>query len=417
MEIKAFLTSQQSKRSAELDAIKQSLAAINEEIEKLEKTSNESEDETELTKAGEKLDEARATLDELNAKKAELEAELAEINAQIAELDKPKEGEENNQRGGINFMKKEERGVDKMTIEERTKRAEEFAKRGKMTITGEETRAMLVSSGKIATPTGVNDKINELNKTVSSIIDMVDVQDCSGMGANIIAYEYTAPEGGVTVEGETYAEGDTVTDFVTTTPKKVTTISYISEEARKLTPLAYEALVKKNAMRALRKKVSANIIEKIKASELTNKRTDITAIDAHALRKIALGYGGDEDVEGNAIIGLNKTALTAFGDVRGSNEKKAVYEITPDASNPNTGIIKDGGLSVQYVINSKLANNELIYGQGMKFELDLFGDYEVKVSEDFKFDKGLLAVRGSVMADGDVTYKDGFTLVTVGTGA
>ena len=33
---------------------------------------------------------------------------------------------------------------------------------------------------------------------------------------------------------------------------------------------------------------------------------------------------------------------------------------------------------------------------------------------DFKFDKGLLAVRGSVMLDGVVTHKDGFIVTTAG---
>ena len=170
-------------------------------------------------------------------------------------------------------------------------------------------------------------------------------------------------------------------------------------------------------MLALRKKVAAIIVDKINSSTLSKKVNTITKIDEKTLRTLALGYGGEEDVEGNAVLALNKNALTALGDVRGANEKKAVYEITPDASNPNTGIIKDGGLSVQYVLNAKIADNVFIYGQMPKFELDLFGDYDIKVSEDFKFDKGLLAVRGSVMLDGAVAFKDGFTVATVGAGA
>ena len=399
-DIREFLQSQVNKRSTELEELAK-------RVEALEKINNESEDEAELKAAGEELDT-------LKAKKEELEAELAEVNAQIAELDKPAETEEVPQRN-MNFMNKEERGVKKMNVEERKAKAEEFVKRGTMNIGAEETRAMLVSSGKIATPTGVNETINETDKAVSSIVDLVNVQDCGGMGANTIPYEYTAPVGGVTVEGESYAEGDTVTDFVETSPKKVTTISYISEETRKLTPVAYEALVKKNALNALKQKVSQTIVENLLASELV-KEIPITAIDQKTLRTIALSYGGDETVQGNAVLMLDKAALIAFGDVRGSNEKKAVYEITPDASNPNTGIIKDGGLAVKYVLNSKLTN-KLVYGQGAKFELDLYSDYEVKVSEDFKFDKGLLAVRGSVMLDGTVTYKDGFIVATVGAGA
>lgn len=402
-ELKAYFVEQKQKRSAELDELLK-------RVEALEKINEESEDETELKAAGEELDA-------LKVKKEELEKELEEVNAQIAELDKPADETapvDGAQRKKLNFMKKEERGVKTMTIEERKAKAEEFVKRGTMAVDNAEVRAMLVSSGKIATPTGVNETINELDKTVSSIIDIVKVQDCSGMGANTIPYEYTAPVGGVTVEGESYAEGDTVVDFVETKPTKVTTISYISEETRKLTPVAYEELVKKNALIALKKKVSEKVVEKLLASTLNVSKTDITKIDEKTLRNIALNYGADESVDGNAVLLLNKTALVSFGDARGANEKKAVYEITPDAGNPNTGIIKDGGLSVKYILNSKLADNQLVYGQGAKFELDMYSNYEIKVSEDFKFDKGLLAIRGSVMLDGAVTYKDGFIVCTVG---
>lgn len=392
-----FLADLASKRNAELEELAK-------RVEALEAKNNESEDEAELKAAGDELDE-------LNAKKAELEAELADINAQIAELDKPTE-EEEGKRNKLNFMTKESRGINTMTYEERKAAAEKFVANGRMTIKNEETRAMLVSSGKIATPTDVKG-INELPNEVSSIIDMVDVEDCSGMGNNKIAYEYSAPVGGVTVEGESYAEGETVTDFVTTTPQTVTTISYVSKQVTKQTPIKYEEKVRKNALAALRKKVAKIIVEKIKASELVVKKT-ITKIDEKTLRALALSYGGDENVAGNAVLMINKNTLVALGDVRGTNEKKAVYEITPDTSNNNTGIIKDGGLTVKYVLNSEVADNELIYGQPLKCELDIYSDYEVKVSEDFKFDKGMLAIRGDVEADVAVTFKDGFIVATVG---
>lgn len=406
MTTKEFFEKQKSKRSAELDELKS-------RVEELEKKNADSENEEELKAVG-------AELDELKAKKAELEAELAEIDEQIAELDKPAEPtpedkpeEEQPKRNKLNFMTKESRGAKTMNVEERNAAAKKFADSGKMTIKNEETRAMLVSSGKIATPTDVKG-INELPNEVSSIIDMVAVEDCTGMGNNKIAYEFTAPKGGITVEGTQYTEGDTVVDFVTTTPTTITTISYISKQVIKQSPLKYEDKVKRNALAALRKKVSEIIVTKIKGSALVDKSVTLTAIDASTLRKIALSYGGDENVSGNAVLLLNKTTLVALGDVRGTNEKKAVYEITPDASNPNTGIIKDGGLSVKYVLNSNVAANEFIYGQALKCELDIYSDYEVKVSEDFKFDTGMLAIRGDVEADAAVTFKNGFIVATVG---
>lgn len=392
-------------------ALQEEIEELKARLDELAKVNDESEDEAELKAVNEELDA-------LKAKKAELEAELEEVNAQLAELEgkdeEPKENEnvEPTPRKRP-FIKSEMRGEQKMNEQEKLERAKRFKETGTMRISASEARATLISSGKIATPTGAKG-INELENQVSSIIDMVDVVDCSGMGSNKIAYEYTAPKGGITVEGAKYEEGETVFDFVTTTPQKVTTIAYLSEEVRNQSNLDYEAKVNKNALIALRKKVSEIIITKLKESTLC-KKLELTAIDATTLRKISFNYGAgsDEAVLGGAVAIMNLNTLIKIGDMRGTNEKKAIFEITPNASNPSTGTIKDGGLVMSYVLNNNLADDTIIYGQARRFELDIFGDYEVKVSEDFKFDEGLLAIRGSVQLDGAVAFKDGFVVATV----
>lgn len=354
-------------------------------------------------------------------------AKIAEINEIIAELDKPAEDapaddkpaedapaeNENNERGFKPMATMEMRNGAPVADDNKKaeERANEFVKTERMTITNAEARAMLVSSGKIATPTQVSG-INEINNEVSSIVDMVEIEDCEGMGSDKVAYEFTAPTAGVTSEGEAYAEGETVVDYVEIKPTTITTISDISRQVRKQSPVKYEEKVRKNALLALRKKASAIIVEKILASAL-NVAQALTAIDETTLRKIALNYGGDENVVGQAVLFLNKADLVAFGDVRGS-DKKPVYEITPDASNPNIGVIQDGGLSVKYCLNSNLTVGKMIYGQPAKAKLDLFGKYEVTVSEDFKFDKGLLTIRGNADIGCDVVYNEGFVVATVG---
>ena len=117
-------------------------------------------------------------------------------------------------------------------------------------------------------------------------------------------------------------------------------------------------------------------------------------------------------MEGGATLLLNKASLIAFGDVRGSNEKKAVYEIIPD-TNPNTGTIKDGGLAVKYCLEDGLGNNELMYGKMHCFELGLFGDYEIVVSEDRNIDKLMLTIVGDVDLGGEVVVDQGFIHATI----
>jgi len=417
MSVKETLQRTANNRKAEITKRNEELDKIKARLDALEKLNDTSDDEEELKAAGEELDALNAKKAELEAEIAEKQAELDEVNAQIAELDEP--AGKQPQRNKLGFMKQEERNGGKQTMnnQEMETRAKEFATSGKMTISNAETRAMLVSSGKIATPTGVKETINELNNEVSSIVDMVDIVDCEGMGSNKISYEFTAPTAGETAEGVAYQAGETVVDFVTTTPKTVTVISQISKQVKKQSPVKYQEKVQKNALVALRKKVSAIIVDKLSKSALCVKMNDLTKIDEKTLRAVALNYGGDENVTGNATLFLNKQTLVALGDVRGANEKKAVYEITPNASNPNKGIIKDGGLSVEYVLNSNVAANTLIYGQALKFELDVYSDYEIKVSEDFAFDKGMLTIRGDVELDGDVVFKDGFVIATIGAAA
>ena len=66
-----------------------------------------------------------------------------------------------------------------------------------------------------------------------------------------------------------------------------------------------------------------------------------------------------------------------------------------------------------YIINSNLTAGTLVYGQPKNFELPLFSDYEISVSEDFAFDKRLLAISGDVSLGGDVTVQGGFVVATV----
>lgn len=293
-------------------------------------------------------------------------------------------------------------------------RAKDFAKTGHMNVGVTETRATLVSGGKIATPTEVGG-INDAHTQVSSIVDMVKVTDCTGMGAYKVAYMIASATAAKQTEGAAVAESDPTYDFVTITPETAAVVSYISKQTRKQTPLVYLSKVEQSALTALRQYAAKLIITKATASALTKKVT-IAAIDEKTLRTLALSYGGTLGVEGNAVLTLNKTSLIKFGDVRGTNEKKAVYEITPDASNPNTGIIRDGGLSVKYCIDGNLADDALLYGNMHCFELGLFSDYEIAVSEDRNIDKLMLTIVGDVELGGEVVVNEGFIYATKAAG-
>lgn len=283
-----------------------------------------------------------------------------------------------------------------------------------------EKRAVTIASGQIAQPVetgGINGAA-----VVPALVDMVKVTNANGMSGYQVAYIDTDATADLSAEGEVH-ESDPVFKYADIVPVTITTYSEVSREVMNLTDLDYLGAVQASAMRALRRKVTEYIVNSgadgkfvgIANSETIDAETDvaINAIDAQTLRKIALNYGGEEAVEGAAVLVLSKAQLVAFGDVRGSNEKKAVYEITPDAANPNTGIIRDGGLAVRYVIASA-AGNKMYYGAPAAYELALFTPFTVRVSEEAAFKRRMLAVLGEVMVGGNVTAKNGFIRVTIG---
>ena len=297
-----------------------------------------------------------------------------------------------------------------VSAEERA--AADFRQSRTMMVGAEQSRALLISSGTLAQPTKV-DGINDISGAkVSSIIDLVKIVNCVGMGSHRVAYvDADAAAAAEQTEGSAAATANLgAFKYVDIMPTSVAVLDYISKQAKKQTNLQYASKVREQAMIALRRKAAEIVTGALRASDLNTTITG-AAIDAKTLRTIALNYGGDESTIGGATLILNKKDLLAFGDVRGTNEKKALYEITPDG-NGNTGTIKEGGLSVRYIINSNMPQGELYYGNLQALELDLFSDYEIKVSEDFAFDKLMDTIRGDVELGSGVTVKGGFIKYT-----
>lgn len=322
-------------------------------------------------------------------------------------------------------------------------RAADFVKTGRMNVGAKEVRSTLLSTGTLAMPTAVGG-INEPFNIVSSIVDTVFVEDLTGVGSYQEAYMTAWQSAKDNVAYGTAPDtSDPTFRTVAINPFPMDVMSYVGKNLRKQTPLAYAEKVKRGALIALRKKVARWIVSgngttqafgiynavntEDEPASMTNdylvaKDYDI---DATTLRKIVFAYGGDENMIGSGTkLFLNKTDLIAFGDVRGTNEKKAIYEIIPDGSNPNIGIIKDGGLSVHYVICSDVTAltgsaetgatriKTMLYGDPYAYKLGLFGDYEVSVSDDYKFGEGLLTVKGEVMIGGNIVKDKGFVVVT-----
>lgn len=351
-----------------------------------------------------------ATGDDLTALETESRSLLAELDAIKAEAKTRQELRASVAAGAGVKLPAAPAAAPKTSAEERA--AVEFAQTNRMTVDASQARSVLISSGTLAQPTEVAG-INDIpGAKVSSIIDLCKVVNCVGMGTYRVAYTASdAAAAANQTEGAAATAASLATfDFVDITPQSVAVIDYISKQAKKQTPLQYSAKVRTQALVALRRKAAQIVTAALTGSTLTQEIAG-AAIDAKTLRTIALSYGGDESVIGGATLVLNKADLLAFGDVRGTNEKKALYEITPDG-NGNTGTIREGGLSVRYCIDSNLPAGTLYYGNLQTLELGLFSDYEIKVSEDFAFDKLMDAIRGDVELGAGVTAKNSFIKYT-----
>lgn len=308
--------------------------------------------------------------------------------------------------------------------------AAEFAQTHRMSIGADESRAVMVSGGTLVQPTQTSG-INDIpGAKVSSIIDLVTVENCVGMGADRVAYvDADMGEANGQIEGGAATNGEPAFKFVDIKPTSYAVLTQISDQAKKQTNLQYKTKVQNQALLALRKRAAIVATEALVDSDLVattdaTLKSGVGAIDEKTLRNLTLQFGDDESVLGGAVLFLNKADLIAFGDVRGTNEKKAIYTITPDASNPNTGTISEGGVSVKYCLNSKLtpcsgtaqgnaAVKTMFYGTPAALKLDLFSDYEVKVSEDFAFDKRMDTIRGAVDLGAGVVVKNAFVALTI----
>lgn len=300
-------------------------------------------------------------------------------------------------------------------------------------------RSILSTSSGIAKPTRVGGIENPLNQVIT-IVDQVDTVDMQGAGAYKVSFVKTVSVASEKEEGKAQTESSPTYGTVTISPKNIAVTSYISREVEKTTPLNYLEKVTQTSMDALKVKLAQEIVTAIKTGTDDDSAAMYQTLEASAangmlsgtagainektLRQIVMNYGGDANIYGNAVLYLNKNDLIAFGDVRGTSEKRAVYEITPNGDNPNIGIIKDGGLSVPYCIVPTLtahngtkqttsAVQTMIYGSPLNFEEAIFSDFGVQVSSEYKFAEGLLTVMGEVMAGGSVKVKNGFLVVTI----
>lgn len=306
-------------------------------------------------------------------------------------------------------------------------------------------KSVTLATGTLAQPTGAGTNIRDpLGNGVGAIIDQVYVQDLTGMASYLEPYvisEFNASGADVATSAGTArtASGDPTFGVAKIAPYELTTTSYVDRNISRLTPANYYAKVYAMAMRAMRRDTvkmifngdgqSTNDMFGIKtaknvAGNAIYATKELSAVDADLLTELMFAYGGDEMLGGSCRLYLNKADLLALGKIRGTNEKRRLFDIVPDAGNPNTGTIREGGSIVPYSIASNLtalsgssqgsaAIQTMVYGDPMNYELGLFGDYTVRVDESVKAVERMLTILGDAMVGGNLIVDKGFVVATL----
>lgn len=352
-------------------------------------------------------------LKEIEARKAELRAEvegaeetrLAEIKAEADKL--AKEEAEIRSRMELGEMLQ---GTAPVEAKQEESRAAAFARTGRMNIPMfKENRALLVSTGNLAKPTRVATDIAELPTAVCSIVDDVEVIDATGTGSWDFPYRATDAAAADITEGNVIGGTAGTFNHVSISGAAWGVLDEISNQVKKMTPVAYAASVQSNAYLALRKKAKEKITAAIIASTIAETRNSV-ALDATFVRNLVLNFGGDEGVAGGTKLYINKADLATLGAVRGTQDKKPVFDI--EFTDENNGIIRDGGTAVRFSINSSLTTGVQLYGQPRTVKLLLWDGYEVSTDDGgVYFQKNTMGVRGLQTAGVDLCAFHGMQII------
>jgi HK97 family phage major capsid protein len=256
---------------------------------------------------------------------------------------------------------------------------------------------------------------------VSTLVDRVNVINLNGGETYKKSFVKSNGIAGTTLEGQPYSETEPAFGYLTISKVKITAYTEITEELEKLPSIPYQAEVLRNINISLKKKISEQIL---RGAGTTNTFTgifsdaavaladkaalEIEAITDQTLDDIVFAYGGDEEIEGGAVLILNKNDLRAFAGLK-TQEGRKVHTI--DYVNKTI----DG---IPYIINShckavsdsNTAAGEYViaYGALKNYEVPVFSSVEIGKSTDYKFKDGIISYKASVFTGGNVVGYNGF---------
>ncbi len=285
-----------------------------------------------------------------------------------------------------------------------------------------ESRVIQVSSEEILLPEHTASGLAPVPfAQVSTLVDRVNVINLNGGETYKKSFVKSNGIAGTTLEGQPYSETEPAFGYLTISKVKITAYTEITEELEKLPAIPYQAEVLRNINISLKKKISEQIL---RGAGTTNTFTgifsdaavaladttplEIEAITDSTLDDIVFAYGGDEEIEGGAVLILNKNDLRAFAGLK-TLEGRKVHSIDyvnktidgiPYIINSNCKAISDS--------NTAAGEYGIAYGALKNYEVPVFSSVEIGKSTDYKFKDGIISYKASVFTGGNVVGYNGF---------
>lgn len=372
----------------------------------------------------------------LMARKKEIEARLAEIRTastaeetieKLESMSKECDAlqEERNQiEAKLLIAGKTE--VKMLHVEQKSASNEDLEQRGK---DFKEGRTIKVSSNDVLVPTYQDPTLAPYPfLEASEVLDKVRVVNLEGGETYTKSFVKSHGEAGLTEEGKPAAETDPGFGYATISKVKVTAYTEVTEELEKLPAINYQAEILRNINISLKKKISQQVL---RGSGESNTFTgifsdaavaladqaplEITEITDTTLDDIVFGFGGDEAVEGGAVLILSKPDLAKFAKLKAKDGRK-IHLI--DYKQKTI----DG---IPYIINSNCASISnpstaegsycMAYGYLQNYEVPVFSPVEIGKSTDYKFKDGIICYKASVFTGGNVVGYNGFLRIKKAT--
>ena len=285
-----------------------------------------------------------------------------------------------------------------------------------------QARTVTVADDDILLPQHQSAHINPTFNEVSTLVDKVGVTVVKGGESYKEPFLKGYGMGGLTAEGAEYTEAEPQFDYASINKVKITATADVTEELKKLPAADYASHVLNGISVAIRKKLSQQLIAGTGTDELmgitatpeaidTAKDVEIAELGVDTLDDVIFAYGGEEDVEANQVLILNKGTLRALAKIRKENGDKA-YDI--DTRNQTID-------TIPYIINSNVKSFEeasaddfvMLYGALPSYRVVQFSPVEIAQtnSDADKFKKGIDTFRGSVFVGGNVVSYNGFLRV------